>query len=81
MRATPGGRKLTYEWAVHSEMGMGTSEPNTPPPPAFPEAVQKNGEAQAAFKMPAKGGVYRIYCYVRNDRGGAATGTLTLQVR
>jgi hypothetical protein len=77
----PGGGKLTYEWTMHGEMSMGTTEPGTPPPPSFPDAIQKNGEPQVTLKMPAQGGTYRIYCYVRNDRGGAATGTLTVRVK
>jgi hypothetical protein len=43
--------------------------------------IQKNGEPEASFTMPKAGGVYRIYCYVRNEHGGAAVGSLPVQVR
>jgi hypothetical protein len=77
----PSGGKLKYEWAVHGEMGLGTSEATAPTPPAFPDAVQKNGEPQVTLKMPAAGGTYRVYCYVRNEKGGAAVGSLPISVR
>ncbi len=31
--------------------------------------------------MPENRGVYRIYCYIRNDHGGAAVGSLPVLVR
>ena len=30
--------------------------------------------------MPQAGGVYRLYCYVRNSHGGAAVGSLAIKV-
>jgi hypothetical protein len=77
----PKGDKLKYEWAVHNEMGQGTSEATAPMPPAVPNAVEKNGEAQVTVKMPSQGGVYRIYCYVRNEHGGAAVASVPVLVR
>jgi hypothetical protein len=78
----PGGGKLKYDWILHREMASyDTTEATAPITEAFPKALEKNGEPEASFKMPAGGGVYRIYCYVRNERGGAAVGTVPVQVR
>ena len=31
--------------------------------------------------MPENGGIYRLYCYLRNAHGGAATGSLPIKVK
>src|SRR5207253_2876107 len=50
------------------------------PTPSYPEAIEKNGGAHVILKMPRLGGIYRLYCYVRDTHGGAAVGSLPLKV-
>ncbi len=66
---------LLEEQATYDVQGPGTSQA-----PAFPDAIERNGESQVKVKMPKAGGVYRLYCCVRNDHGGAAVGSLPIKV-
>jgi hypothetical protein len=56
------------------EPGAGTGQ-------AFTGAIGQNGEPQVSVKMPDMNGVYRIYCYVRNEHGAAAAGSLPVLVK
>ena len=48
--------------------------------PSFPQAIEHNGQPAVTLKMPESGGIYRLYCYLRNAHGGAATGSLPIKV-
>ena len=62
----PMGGKLTYEWSLRREMSTyEVQEPGAVGHAFVPGALEKNGEAEASFKMPKTNGVYRIYGYVR----------------
>ena len=77
----PNGDKLKYEWTLHSEFhSYGVQGGNAKAAPSYPDAIVKSEEPEAAFKMPEAKGVYRIYCYVRNQHGGAALGSLPVCV-
>ena len=77
----PSGGKLKYDWALVRDMGTyDVQEPGAVGPPSYPDALAKNGEAEASFTMPKVNGVYRIYGYVRNDTGGAALCSLPVKV-
>jgi hypothetical protein len=77
----PQGDALGIEWALYREQanyeveGLGAAAT-----PSYPEAIQQNGQAQVSLKMPPDGGIYRLYCYVRNAHGGAAVGSLPIKV-
>lgn len=79
--AAAAGETLKIEWVLRREQAsytlQGTGADATP---AFPDAIQRNGEPQVSVKMPDSGGVYRLYCFVRNAHGGAATGSLPIKV-
>ena len=49
-------------------------------PPTYPEAIEASSNTSATVKMPATGGTYRLYAYVRDGRGGAAVGNVSLYV-
>ena len=77
----PQGDKLKYEWAIYSELGtFKIRQQGASVGQAFTEAIGRNGEPQVSVKMPDMKGVYRIYCYVRNEHGAAATGNLPVLV-
>ena len=76
------GETVKIEWALFGEQagyddlqGLGKD-----PTPSYPEAIEKNGEPQVTLKMPRSGGVYRLYCYLRDAHGGAAVGSLPIKV-
>ena len=78
----PQGDKLKYEWVMYRELGTyNIQEPGAGAGQAFTEAIEQNGEPQVSVKMPDMNGVYRIYCYVRNEHGAAAVGSLPVLVK
>ena len=46
----------------------------------FPEAIVKASDKDVELKMPAVGGGYRLYAYVRTAHNGSATANLSLFV-
>jgi len=77
----PSGRPLKIDWRLYNEQstynvqGTGGSAGAT-----FADAIAENGGKTVSVKMPASGGVYRIYCYAHNDKNGAAVGSLPVKV-
>jgi hypothetical protein len=77
----PSRRPLKIQWAFFQEQatydapGLGAD-----PTSAFPEAIARNGRPEVVVAMPSSGGIYRLYCYVRNEYGGAAVGSLPIKV-
>ncbi len=77
----PDGDPLTYEWVVMAEStdrAVGGDYESTPP--AFPELIQQNGDDTVTFRAPGKSGPYRLFVYVRDDHGGAATANFPFYV-
>jgi hypothetical protein len=78
----PQGKPLQIEWALYREQGdYGVQGTGAAATPSFSEAIVKNGENYVTLHMPKSGGVYRLYCYVRNGRGGAAVGSVPIKVK
>jgi len=78
----PQGDKLKYEWVMHRELGTyNIQEAGASGGKAFTDAIEKNDEPQVSVKMPEVNGVYRIYCYVRDEHGAAAVGNLPVLVK
>ncbi|HUA38115.1 MAG TPA: glycoside hydrolase family 2 TIM barrel-domain containing protein [Candidatus Sulfopaludibacter sp.] len=78
----PQGAKLKYEWAMYRELNnYKIQEPGAGAGRAFTEAIGQNGGPQVSMKMPDINGIYRIYCYVRNGHGAAATASLPVLVK
>jgi hypothetical protein len=78
----PQGDNLKYEWVMYRELGTyNIQEQGAGAGQVFTEAIVHNGEPQVSVKMPGINGVYRIYCYVRNEHGAAATGSLPVLVK
>ena len=75
------GGAVRIEWVLCREQasydvdGLGSAAT-----PSYPEAIARNGQARVSLKMPQDGGIYRLYCYVRNTHGGAAVGSLPIKV-
>ncbi len=74
------GKPVKIEWALYSEMDTyDVQGANADPTASFPDAIVENGKPTVTIKLPKYGGIYRIYCYVRND-AGAAVGSIPLKV-
>ena len=68
--------ELQYDPLAAHIAGGGEAAPQT-----FPDAVTASDASHVTVKMPPYGGAYRLYAYVRDDRGGAATANLPLFVK
>ncbi len=77
----PQGAALKIQWtllgeqASYSAQGLGADATGS-----FADAIAQNGRPTVTVTMPKSGGVYRLYCVVRNGRGGAAVGSLPIKV-
>ena len=77
-----GDSKSKIEWALYPEQASYAVEGlGGPATPALSDAIAKNGETRVQVKLPAAGGVYRLYCTLHNEHGGAAVGSLPIKVR
>lgn len=73
---------LRVEWVLSVEAGVyQTTGPNEAALPTFPDAVKATSSEEVAVVMPDSGGKYRLYAYVFDSHGGAATANVPLRVR
>lgn len=76
------GDTLKAEWVLLREAGSyhadGRSEAELP---SFPEAIVSADAKGAKVAMPKDPGGYRLYTYVRDGKGGAATANVPVLVR
>jgi len=49
-------------------------------PPEFPGSITASSLTGAEIRLPESGGLYRLYVYVRDSSGGAATASVPLHV-
>ncbi|MGE9294976.1 MAG: glycoside hydrolase family 2 TIM barrel-domain containing protein [Puniceicoccales bacterium] len=72
---------LEYEWVVTAESTdrkVGGDAESVPP--SYPELIQENNGKQVVFKAPSRSGAYRLFVYVRDGAGGAATANIPFYV-
>ena len=77
--ADPDGDPLQVQWVLQREpkaLGVGGDAEEVPP--TYPAAIVKAGPGQAEIKMPAGVGGYRLFAYVRDNKGGAAVANVPL---
>ena len=78
----PEGDALRVKWTLSVEAaGYQTTGPNEPASPIFPDAVKTATSEEATVVLPDSGGKYRLYTYVYDGRGGAATANVPVLVR
>jgi hypothetical protein len=78
----PQGDKLTYEWVIYHELSnYKTQEQGADAGKAIAGAIERNDKPKVSVKMSATNGVYRIYCYVRNEHHAAAAASLPVLVK
>ncbi len=73
----PNGDVLTARWVVRAETsdakGGGDAEAA---PPDIPGAITKTDGLTAEFVAPSKPGPYRLFVYLTDNKGGAATANI-----
>jgi hypothetical protein len=78
----PEGDPLKAEWVLLREAGSyyadGRPESELP---AFPAAIISGDATGARIAMPKDPGGYRLYAYLRDGKGGAATANVPLLVK
>lgn len=77
----PEGDTLSVEWILQYDPAQfGTGGDAETVPPIYPQAITKASLTGAEVKLPENGGLYRLFAYVRDDKGGAAVANVSLQV-
>jgi hypothetical protein len=72
---------MQAEWIIAQELSnYDTGGDAIEHPPTFPDAIVTSGVGTCQLKAPAGGGVYRLYTYVRDGKGGAALASATFKV-
>jgi len=70
---------LTVQWVLQREITQyETGGDYTAAPPKFDESITSATALGCYVKLPEKPGVYRLYAYVRDGKGGGATASLPL---
>jgi hypothetical protein len=74
-----GGDKVT--WELHRDwFQYSTGGDDMPEAPQYPQAIVRASDKEVELKMPAEGGGYRLYAYVRSAKGGGAVANISLFV-
>ena len=78
----PDGDPLMARWEVRSEIGdLRTGGDPAAPPPAHPEAFVESKGLHCAFRAPEVAGTYRLFVYLYDGKGHAATANVPFLVR
>lgn len=78
----PEGDPLTAEWALREEPdAYGWGGDAEAVPRTIEGAVSRASLTEAEIRMPKDPGDYRLFVYVRDGRGGAATANVPLRVK
>jgi hypothetical protein len=68
---------LTEDWKEVAEGGDQRSAP-----PQYPKAILPDStNTTAKIKLPEGGGTYRIYAFIRDGQGSAATGNISIKIK
>lgn len=77
----PDGDAVEVEWRLHAEAAeYGTGGDAEPVPPQFPEAIVSSDARGAEVRLPARGGGYRLFAFVRDGKGAGSTANVPLFV-
>lgn len=72
---------MKVEWILQAEpLSFGVGGDDEAVPPTFPDAIVKSTNSSAEVRMPESGGGYRLFAYLRDGKGGAAVGNVSLYV-
>ena len=77
----PEGDPLTVEWVLHREMQeFESGGDHRAAPPIFPDAINISDTTGVQVRLPEQPGNYRLFVFVRDGQGNAATANLPLRV-
>ena len=79
--ADPDGDPLVWHWAVLPERKGHDAVKRLPMPAAVSGAVVGTPGDRVTVKAPEKPGIYRLYVWVKDGNGHAATANMPLEVR
>ena len=77
----PESDPLTIRWVLQREGSHGSGGDAEPIPPSYPEAIVKASDRQVELRIPPVDSGYRLFAYVRDTHGGAATANVPLLVK
>lgn len=72
---------LKVEWVLSGESKHLTAGQTEATPTTYKEAILESDAKHVKVKVPAYGGGYRIFAYVRDSKGGAAVANVPLLVK
>ena len=73
--------ELKVEWVLQAEQTVFAEGGDAVAvPPTFPAAIVKSSNTSVEVQIPADGGGYRLFAYVRDGHGGAAVANVPLFV-
>jgi hypothetical protein len=77
----PEGDALSYRWELLAESTANTvGGDHEAAPESFNDRINAGAKAECVFKTPTKPGNYRLFVYIFDGKGGAATANLPLCV-
>ena len=79
--ADPENDKIQSQWTLQrdpEEYGSGGDKESAPP--SLPDAIVQSDLTGAEVRLPAEGGLYRLFATVHDGHGGAAVGNVALRV-
>lgn len=77
----PENAPIEVEWILKKEdTDVVTGGDYRPAMPSFPASIVSSSDSGVELKMPQKPGNYRLFAFVRDGSGGAATANVPLQV-
>jgi len=76
----PDADPLTFEYRLYEETEAGTPGDDAPLPPDYPASILSSGPSGATITAPPDAGPYRLYVFLRDGNGAAATANIPLYV-
>ena len=78
----PDGDPLKVNWVLADEAKSGKQRgEEEDAPPSHPESIINNTDHDVQLKAPQAAGTYRLFVYVRDDHGNAATANTVFRVK
>jgi hypothetical protein len=76
----PDGDQLSVRWELAAEADEVLGGDFQANPPDYSDSIRDGNRSSASIRVPARGGRYRLYVFVSDGQGGAATANLPLLV-
>lgn len=77
----PEGDPLSWTWSVLPEKTQHNAGKRPPMPAAIPSTIIATQGNQATLQTPTKPGLYRLYVWINDGKGHAATANFPFEVR